>query len=80
MGQSDEEPILLTDIFGIAGYHTWPFPVDPVFEDFDDVMGFSTPQRLSREQNFMERKPPQSDIQATPSVELPNCVNDFLPV
>ena len=50
MGLADEEPILLKDIFGIAGYHTWPFPIDPVFEDFDRVMGYSTPQRLLREQ------------------------------
>ena len=49
MGLADEEPILLKDIFGVAGYHTWPFPVDPVFEDYDRVMGFSTPQRLLRE-------------------------------
>jgi len=47
---SDEEPIPLKDVFGIAGYHTWFFPIDPVFEDFDKVMGFSTPQRLLREQ------------------------------
>ncbi len=47
---AEEEPILLKDIFGIGGYHTWPFPIDPVFEDFDRVMGFSTPQRLLREQ------------------------------
>jgi len=47
---SDELPIPLKDIFGIAGYHTWFFPMDPVFEDFDKVMGFSTPQRLLREQ------------------------------
>lgn len=82
MSQSDEEPILLTDVFGIAGYHTWPFPIDPVFEDYDRVMGFSTPQRLSREQNFLERKRPHAEVQikATQSVELPNCVNEFLPV
>lgn len=47
---SDEEPIPLKDVFGIAGYHTWFLPIDPVFEDFDKVMGFSTPQRLLREQ------------------------------
>jgi hypothetical protein len=47
---SEEEPIPLKDVFGIAGYHTWFLPVDPVFEDFDRVMGFSTPQRLLREQ------------------------------
>jgi len=84
MGQSDEEPINLEDVFGIAGYHTWPFPIDPVFEDYDRVMGFSTPQRLSREQNFLEKKRPQMQqcetIKASQSVELPNCVNDFLPI
>jgi palmitoyltransferase ZDHHC3/7/25 len=48
--ESDEEPIPLTHVFGIEGYHTWPFPVDPVFEDYDRVMGYSTPQRLLREQ------------------------------
>jgi len=55
MSQSDEEPIALKDVFGIAGYHTWPFPIDPVFEDYDRVMGYSTPQRLLREQQFMEQ-------------------------
>jgi hypothetical protein len=55
MSQSDEEPIALKDVFGIAGYHTWLLPVDPVFEDYDRVMGFSTPQRLVREQQFMEQ-------------------------
>jgi hypothetical protein len=43
MHTSDEEPIPLKHIFGIEGYHTWPFP-------YDAVMGFSTPQRLLREQ------------------------------
>lgn len=50
MNESDEEPIPLKDVFGIAGYHTWPFPIDPIFEDYDVVMGYSTPQRLLREQ------------------------------
>ena len=50
MAQSDEEPIQLKNVFGIAGYHTWPIPIDPVFEDYDRVMGYSTPQRLLREQ------------------------------
>jgi len=50
MQNSAEEPIALKEIFGIAGYHTWLLPVDPVFEDFDRVLGFSTPQRLLREQ------------------------------
>ena len=50
MQDSEEEPIALVDIFGIAGYHTWFLPIDPVFEDYDRVLGFSTPQRLLREQ------------------------------
>merc|ERR1719457_124873 len=50
MQDSDEEPIHLKDVFGIAGYHTWFLPIDPVFEDYDRVLGFSTPQRLLREQ------------------------------
>lgn len=48
--ESDEEPIPLEDVFGIAGYHTWLIPCDPIFEDYDRVMGYSTPQRLLREQ------------------------------
>jgi hypothetical protein len=50
MHTSEEEPLPLKDIFGIAGYHTWPLPVDPVFDDYDRVMGYSTAQRLLREQ------------------------------
>ncbi len=50
MHMSEEEPIPLKDVFGIAGYHTWLLPIDPVFEDYDRVLGFSTPQRLLREQ------------------------------
>mmetsp|Transcript_47438 Transcript_47438/g.71824 ORF Transcript_47438/g.71824 Transcript_47438/m.71824 type:complete len:293 (+) Transcript_47438:77-955(+) len=82
MSQSDEEPIPLKDVFGIQGYHTWPFPVDPVFDDYDRIMGYSTPQRLAREQQFMERKTPANtpDIVPAPTMELPSCVNDFLPV
>lgn len=84
MSQSDEEPIKLEDVFGIAGFHTWPFPVDPVFDDYDRVMGYSTPQRLSREQNFLEKKRPPAQqtesIKGSQSVEMPKCMNDFLPV
>ena len=80
MPQSDEEPIPLKDVFGIAGYHTWPIPIDPVFDDYDRVMGYSTPQRLVREQQLMEQKRPEADIVSAPTVELPSCVNDFLPV
>ena len=50
MGDSEEEPIPLQHIFGIGPYYTWPLPVDPIFPDYDRVMGYSTPQRLLREQ------------------------------
>ena len=56
MSDSEEEPIPLTDIFGIGPWYTWPFPVDPIFEDYDRVMGFSTPQRLLREQILREQQ------------------------
>lgn len=85
MGQSDEEPIPLVEVFGVAGYHTWPFPVDPVFEDYDATMGYSTPQRLAREQQLTERKRPvvtngKNVHGRGGDIELPNCVNDFMPV
>ncbi|GKY96344.1 hypothetical protein MPSEU_000594100 [Mayamaea pseudoterrestris] len=50
LGDSEEEAIPLEHIFGIGAYWTWPLPVDPVFPDYDLVMGYSTPQRLLREQ------------------------------
>lgn len=50
LAESDEEPIPLRDIFGIGPYYTWPFPIDPIFKDYDKLMGYSTPQRLLREQ------------------------------
>ena len=85
MSQSDEEPITLEEVFGIGGYHTWLFPVDPVFEDFDNTMGYSTPQRLAREQQLMEMKRPmpaggKKSGNGGGDIELPSCVNDFLPV
>ena len=50
MGDSEEEPIPLRNIFGVGPYYTWPLPLDPIFPDYDRVMGYSTPQRLLREQ------------------------------
>jgi palmitoyltransferase ZDHHC3/7/25 len=50
MSDSDEESIPLSHIFGLGGYLTWCLPTDPVFPDYDVVMGYSTPQRLLREQ------------------------------
>jgi palmitoyltransferase ZDHHC3/7/25 len=50
MSESEEDSIPLRNIFGIAPLYTWPLPTDPLFPDFDLVMGYSTPQRLLREQ------------------------------
>jgi hypothetical protein len=55
MSQSDEEPIPLKDVFGIGGYYTWILPVDPIFDDYDHLMGYSSPLRLLREQQLMEQ-------------------------
>lgn len=56
MNDSIEEPVPLIDIFGIGPWWTWLFPMDPLFEDFDAVMGYSTPQRLLREQILREQQ------------------------
>ncbi len=45
-------PIPLKDIFGIEPYYTWFIPVDPVFEDYDRVMGYSLVPRLLREKKM----------------------------
>ena len=50
MALSEEEPISLTHVFGIGSYWSWWLPLDPTFEDYEVVMGYSTPQRLLREQ------------------------------
>lgn len=68
-------------VFGIGPIYTWPFPVDPIFEDFDRVMGYTMPQRLDRERQFCDlRRPFMQDIKQNQSLELPKCVNDLLPV
>lgn len=43
---STDEPMELTEIFGID--RCWVLPVDPIFEDYDKVMGYATLQRLLR--------------------------------
>jgi hypothetical protein len=50
METADNESLPLTHIFGTQPVWTWAFPFDPLFPDYDMVMGFSTPQRLLREQ------------------------------
>jgi len=59
INDSIEEPVRLVDIFGIGPWYTWPIPIDPIFEDIDYVMGFSTPQRLLREQILREKQDQQ---------------------
>ena len=49
-------PVPLEEVFGIQGYWTWLLPIDPVFGDHDRVMGYSTPQRLLREEALGEER------------------------
>ena len=79
MSQSDEEPVLLTDVFGVAGLWSWFLPIDPVFDDYDRVMGYTMPQRLDRERQWLE-KADAAALKDAVSLELPKCVNDCLPV
>lgn len=82
MSQSTEEPIPLSHVFGVGGYYTWFLPMDPVFPDIDVVLGYSMPQRLAREQQLVEARMPSvhPELEPSPTVELPQCVNDWLPV
>ena len=54
---SDEEPLPLQDVFGIQSVWTWFLPIDPVFEDFDRVFGYSIPSRLKRERQMFGHNP-----------------------
>ena len=47
-----EAPIPWKDVFGIQHYFTWLLPIDPVFEDYDRVMKYSTVPRLLREKKM----------------------------
>jgi hypothetical protein len=69
MNDSEEEPVPLQQVFGIGPWYTWPFPIDPVFEDYDKTMGFSTPQRLLREQILREQTTP-SGLQGGPPSQM----------
>lgn len=40
----------LTDIFGIGPWWTRFLPMDPIFDDYDRIMGYATRQRLLRQQ------------------------------
>mmetsp|Transcript_19216 Transcript_19216/g.21973 ORF Transcript_19216/g.21973 Transcript_19216/m.21973 type:complete len:407 (+) Transcript_19216:57-1277(+) len=54
LSQSTEESIPMKNIFGVGPLYTWFLPIDPIFEDYDKVLGYSTPQRLLREQMMKE--------------------------
>jgi hypothetical protein len=55
IGEAIEDPIPLQDVFGIGAYWTWLLPIDPLFDDHDRVVGYSTPQRLLREEIRADR-------------------------
>ena len=65
MHDSDEEPIDLKDIFGIGPFIMWFIPTDPLFDDYDKVMGYSTPQRLLREQILREKQQEATGIKSS---------------
>lgn len=71
---SDEESIPLKDIFGIGPVWMWFLPLDPLFDDFDRVLGYSTPQRLLREQ--MKEENPNQGVSAYP----PSVISQYTPV
>ena len=48
---ADQSSMDLEVIFGIQGLWSWWLPIDPLFRDFDRVVGFSTRQRLLRERS-----------------------------
>lgn len=50
-GSSEEEPIPLEDVFGMNRNITWLLPIEPIYPDYDRVVGYSMPQRLLREGN-----------------------------
>lgn len=79
MNQSDESPIPLVDIFGIAPFWTWVVPVDPVFEDYDRVTGYTMPARMDRERQFCDNAT-RPEFKSSTNIELPRCVDTMLPV
>ncbi|GAX09717.1 hypothetical protein FisN_19Lh185 [Fistulifera solaris] len=55
MDTAVEDSIPLAHIFGQDPWYWWWLPTDPQFPDYDRVMGFSTPQRLLREQMLWQQ-------------------------
>lgn len=53
---AEEAPIPWKNVFGIQHRYTWFLPIDPVFDDYDKVMRFSTVPRLLREKELFKYK------------------------
>lgn len=47
--ECDKQSVPLTEIFGIGPYWTWVLPIDPLWHDHDEVLGYVTRQRLLRQ-------------------------------
>jgi palmitoyltransferase ZDHHC3/7/25 len=62
--EADQEPIPLSMIFGMGSYWTWLLPMDPLFADYDQVMGYTTRQRLLRLQQQMQQDEVYSPIRS----------------
>lgn len=63
---SEDEPIPLTDIFGIASIWVWWLPIDPIFEDYDAIMGYATHQRLLRKDVILSQQQQRTMTTTTP--------------
>jgi hypothetical protein len=68
LDKTDAEAVPLKDIFGIGPYWTWCLPMDPIFEDYDRIMGYSTTQRLLRERATRSSYVTHSDSQSGTSM------------
>lgn len=68
LNECDEDPIPLHHVFGIGPVWQWCLPLDPIFHDYDVVMGYSTPQRLLREQMRDSSSGPMAGGGNTPSL------------
>ena len=52
--ETTDEAVPLTRIFGVGPRLLWCLPVDPLFDAFDEVMGYATAQQLLRAQRQLE--------------------------
>lgn len=49
--EPDDPPLQFDEVFGTGSVLSCFLPIDPIFPDYDRVLGYSTPQRLLREGN-----------------------------